>query len=57
MPLDWGTEIPLDFAPRAARVVVVSPARDRPLAEHVRAGAAIVRASAPRNSLLQNGWR
>jgi aromatic ring-opening dioxygenase LigB subunit len=52
MPLDWGTEIPLAFM-RAPRVVVVSPARDRPLAEHVRAGAAIARAALPSNSLLQ----
>jgi aromatic ring-opening dioxygenase LigB subunit len=40
IPLDWGTEVPLDFL-RAKRVVVVSPARDRPLEEHVRAGAAL----------------
>jgi aromatic ring-opening dioxygenase LigB subunit len=40
MPLDWGTEIPLSFV-RARHVVVVSPARDRPLEEHVRAGAAL----------------
>jgi aromatic ring-opening dioxygenase LigB subunit len=52
MPLDWGTEIPLAFMP-APRIVVISPARDRPLAEHVRAGAAIARASLPSNSLLQ----
>lgn len=44
MPLDWGTEIPLSFMP-AERIVVVGPARDRPLAEHVRAGAAIARAA------------
>ena len=44
MPMDWGTEIPLSFMP-ARRIVVVSPARDRPLAEHVRAGAAIARAT------------
>jgi aromatic ring-opening dioxygenase LigB subunit len=36
-PLDWGTEVPLDFL-RPSRVVVVSPARDRPLEEHVRFG-------------------
>jgi aromatic ring-opening dioxygenase LigB subunit len=42
--MDWGTEIPLSFMP-ARQVVVVSPARDRPLAEHVRAGAAIARAT------------
>ena len=41
-PLDWGTEIPLRFM-RAAKVVVVCPARDRPLAEHVRAGEALAR--------------
>jgi aromatic ring-opening dioxygenase LigB subunit len=39
-PLDWGTEIPLRFL-RAQRIVVVCPARDRPLEEHVRAGAAL----------------
>ena len=42
MPLDWGTEVPLDFM-RAKRVVVVSPARDRPLEEHLRLGEAIAR--------------
>ena len=40
MPLDWGTEVPLDFM-RAKRVVVVSPARDRPLDEHIELGRAI----------------
>jgi aromatic ring-opening dioxygenase LigB subunit len=39
-PLDWGTEVPLTFM-RAPRVVVVSPARDRPLEEHLRLGEAI----------------
>jgi aromatic ring-opening dioxygenase LigB subunit len=39
-PLDWGTEVPLDFM-RAPKVVVLAPARDRPLEEHVRLGAAI----------------
>jgi aromatic ring-opening dioxygenase LigB subunit len=39
-PLDWGTEVPLSFMP-ASRVVVVAPARDRPLEEHVRLGKAI----------------
>jgi aromatic ring-opening dioxygenase LigB subunit len=39
-PLDWGTEVPLAFM-RAPRVIVVSPARDRPLAEHLLLGAAI----------------
>jgi aromatic ring-opening dioxygenase LigB subunit len=40
MPLDWGTGVPLEFMP-APRVVVASPARDRPLAEHVAMGRAI----------------
>jgi aromatic ring-opening dioxygenase LigB subunit len=39
-PLDWGTEVPLSFM-RAPPVVVVSPARDRPLEEHLRLGAAV----------------
>jgi aromatic ring-opening dioxygenase LigB subunit len=39
-PLDWGAEIPLQFV-RAPKVVVVSPARDRPLSEHLRLGQAI----------------
>lgn len=38
-PLDWGAEIPLEFV--RAPTVVVSPARDRPLEEHVRLGEAI----------------
>jgi aromatic ring-opening dioxygenase LigB subunit len=37
MPLDWGTEIPLRFV-RPKRVVVVAPARDRPLDEHLELG-------------------
>src|SRR5262249_42176857 len=37
MPLDWGTEVPLDFM-RAKRVVVVAPARDLSLDEHIRLG-------------------
>jgi aromatic ring-opening dioxygenase LigB subunit len=52
LPLDWGTEVPLDFL-HARRVVVVGPARDLRIEEHVRAGAAIARASAPSNRLLQ----
>ena len=44
MPLDWGAGVPLEFV-RAPRVVVVAPARDRPLDEHIRAGAAIARAT------------
>jgi len=39
-PLDWGAEIPLEFV-HPPRVAVVSPARDRPLEEHVRLGEAI----------------
>ena len=39
-PIDWGAEIPLEFV-KAPKVVVVSPARDRPLAEHLQLGAAI----------------
>jgi aromatic ring-opening dioxygenase LigB subunit len=39
-PIDWGTEIPLTFLP-APKVVVVSPARDRPLEEHLLLGKAI----------------
>jgi aromatic ring-opening dioxygenase LigB subunit len=42
MPLDWGTEVPLDFL-RAKRVVVVAPARDLSLGDHVRLGEAIAR--------------
>jgi aromatic ring-opening dioxygenase LigB subunit len=42
MPLDWGTEVPLGFM-RARRVVVVSPARDLPLEEHIRLGKAVAR--------------
>ena len=37
LPLDWGTEVPLRFVP-AEQVVVVAPARDRPLEEHLRLG-------------------
>jgi len=43
MPIDWGTEIPLAFT-AAERIVVVSPARDVRLEDHVRAGAALARA-------------
>ncbi|HEV8249788.1 MAG TPA: hypothetical protein VGQ15_07425 [Gaiellaceae bacterium] len=42
MPLDWGALIPLAFLPELP-VVVVSPARDLPLEEHIRAGEAIAR--------------
>ena len=37
LPLDWGTEVPLRYV-CARRVVVVTPARDRPLEEHLRLG-------------------
>jgi aromatic ring-opening dioxygenase LigB subunit len=36
-PLDWGTGVPLEFL-RPSRVVVVAPARDRPLEEHLLLG-------------------
>jgi aromatic ring-opening dioxygenase LigB subunit len=36
--------VPLQFV-RPRRVVVVAPARDRPLDEHIRAGAALARAT------------
>ncbi|HXH88570.1 MAG TPA: hypothetical protein VNI55_08200 [Gaiellaceae bacterium] len=42
-PLDWGAHVPLWYLPRLP-AVVVSPARELSLAEHVRAGAAIARA-------------
>jgi aromatic ring-opening dioxygenase LigB subunit len=51
MPMDWGTLIPLVFLPETP-VVVVSPARDRPLEEHVRAGAAIAAATGVRRVAL-----
>ena len=40
MPLDWGTEVPLDFL-RAKLIVVVAPARDLSLEQHLRLGQAI----------------
>jgi aromatic ring-opening dioxygenase LigB subunit len=51
LPADWGTSIPLEQLPEV-RVVVVSPARDRPLDEHVRAGAALARATGDRQIAL-----
>jgi aromatic ring-opening dioxygenase LigB subunit len=42
LPLDWGTGVPLEWI-AAEHVVVVAPARDRPLDEHIRLGAAIAR--------------
>jgi aromatic ring-opening dioxygenase LigB subunit len=44
-PMDWGTLIPLTFLPELP-VVLVSPARDRPLAEHVALGRALAGATA-----------
>src|SRR5262249_57144160 len=45
MPLDWGTLIPLWFLGRDERpVVIVSPCRERSLADHVLAGRAIATA-------------
>ena len=43
-PMDWGTQIPLSFLPDVP-VVVVSPARDRSLAEHEALGRAIADAA------------
>jgi aromatic ring-opening dioxygenase LigB subunit len=40
LPLDWGTEVPLRFLP-AERIVLVSPARDLTLDDHVRLGEVI----------------
>jgi aromatic ring-opening dioxygenase LigB subunit len=51
MPLDWGAEVPLQFV-RTQQVVVVAPARDRPLDEHVRAGVALERATGTRRVAL-----
>jgi aromatic ring-opening dioxygenase LigB subunit len=49
-PLDWGALIPLWFmggrADPQVPAVVVSPARDRPLEEHLRAGEALAAAAA-----------
>ena len=56
MPMDWGTLIPLWFlggrADEASPVVVVAPARDLPLSDHVRAGAAIAEACDGRRAAL-----
>ena len=51
MPMDWGTEIPLCFL-HAPQIVVVCPARDVRLEEHVRAGMAIARATGDRRVAL-----
>jgi aromatic ring-opening dioxygenase LigB subunit len=49
-PMDWGVLIPLWYMGGRTEpqvpAVAVSPARDRPLEEHVRAGVAIARAAA-----------
>ena len=56
MPMDWGTLVPLWFLGGQERdahpVVVVSPARDRPLADHVRAGEVLAEACAGRRVAL-----
>jgi aromatic ring-opening dioxygenase LigB subunit len=48
-PMDWGVLIPLWFMGGRSEpqvpAVVVSPARDRPIAEHFRAGRALARAA------------
>jgi aromatic ring-opening dioxygenase LigB subunit len=49
--MDWGTLIPLAFLPELP-VVVVSPARDRPLAEHAALGRAIAGAAERRVALV-----
>ncbi len=49
-PMDWGVLIPLWFMGGRSEpqvpAVVVSPARDRPIEEHVRAGRALAKAAA-----------
>jgi aromatic ring-opening dioxygenase LigB subunit len=49
-PMDWGVLIPLWFmgghSEPQVPAVVISPARDRPIEEHVRAGRALARAAA-----------
>jgi aromatic ring-opening dioxygenase LigB subunit len=56
MPLDWGTFVPLwhlgGRSEPQVPAVVVSPARDRPLEEHVRAGAAIASAARGRVAIV-----
>ena len=56
MPLDWGTFVPLwhmgGRADPPVPVVVVSPARDRPWEEHVRAGRAIADALGKRVAIV-----
>jgi aromatic ring-opening dioxygenase LigB subunit len=50
MPLDWGAAIPLWFMPAPA--VVVSPSRALSNEQHVRAGAALARATGDRRIAL-----
>ena len=50
MPLDWGALIPLWFM--RAPAVVVTPCRERPNAEQVRAGTALARATGKRRIAL-----
>ena len=50
-PLDWGSLIPLAFLPETP-VLIVSPARDRPLVEHVALGEALAAAAAERRVAL-----
>jgi aromatic ring-opening dioxygenase LigB subunit len=50
MPLDWGALIPLQFM--RAPAVVVSPCRELSNEEHVRAGAALARATGDRRVAL-----
>src|SRR5581483_2752108 len=56
MPMDWGTLIPLWFMGGRAEpplpAVVMSPARDLPASEHVRAGAAIAAVASDRRVAL-----
>ena len=52
MPLDWGAVIPLWFLGGDEPVVVVVPARDVALADHIRAGEAIAAACAERRVTL-----
>jgi aromatic ring-opening dioxygenase LigB subunit len=56
MPLDWGTFVPLwhlgGRTDPQVPVVLVSPARDRPPEEHVRAGAAIASAARGRVAVV-----
>ena len=52
MPIDWGVFVPVWFmgghGEPQTPIAVVSPARDRPIDEHVRVGAAVARATGDR---------